>query len=55
MKTTFDKRVSPPGISPAAHALAAITTCAVISPAVKLRVNPAWPVAQNGQFIPQPA
>ena len=20
-----------------------------------LRVRPAWPVAQNGQFIPQPA
>ena len=21
----------------------------------RFRVNPAWPVAQNGQFIPQPA
>ena len=55
MKTTFDNRVSPPGNSPAAHAFAAITTWAVISPAVKFRVNPACPVAQNGHFIPQPA
>ena len=27
----------------------------MISAADMLRVSPAWPVAQNGQFIPQPA
>ena len=55
MNTTFDKRVGPPGNSPFAHARAAATICSVISAALKFLVNPACPVAQNGQFIPQPA
>ncbi len=33
----------------------AFTTCATISAALRFRVRPACPVAQNGQFIPQPA
>ena len=32
-----------------------MTTCSTISPADMLRVRPSCPVAQNGQFIPQPA
>jgi hypothetical protein len=55
MKTTFESLVAPPGKSPLAHARAAATTCAVISAALKFLVRPAWPVAQNGQFIPHPA
>ena len=31
------------------------TTCSTISAVERLRVSPAWPVAQNGQFIPHPA
>ncbi len=31
------------------------TICSMISAADMLRVRPAWPVAQNGQFMPQPA
>src|SRR5215470_17487917 len=31
------------------------TTWATISAVDRLRVSPAWPVAQNGQPIPQPA
>ena len=31
------------------------TTCSTISAVERLRVRPAWPVAQKGQFIPQPA
>ena len=33
----------------------ASTICSTISAVDMLRVSPAWPVAQNGQFIPQPA
>jgi len=55
MKTTLESRVGPPGNSPVAQARAEATICAVISPAVRLRVSPACPVAQNGQFIPHPA
>ncbi|CAB4926976.1 unannotated protein [freshwater metagenome] len=55
MKTILERRVGPPGSSPFAQARAAATICSVISPALKLRVRPAWPVAQNGQFIPHPA
>ena len=55
IKTTLDNRVGPPGICPKSHARAAIITCAVISPAVKFLVNPAWPVAQNGHCMPHPA
>ena len=31
------------------------TTCSTISAADMLRVRPSWPVAQKGQFMPQPA
>ena len=34
---------------------AAASTCATISPAVRLRASPAWPVAQKTQPIAQPA
>ena len=34
---------------------AARTTCSTISPVVRCRVNPAWPVAQNPHAIAQPA
>ena len=34
---------------------AAATTCSTISAVDMLRVRPSCPVAQNGQFIPQPA
>jgi hypothetical protein len=34
---------------------AARTTCSTISPVVRWRVNPAWPVAQNPHAIAQPA
>ena len=34
---------------------AASRTCSRISAADRLRVRPPWPVAQNGQAIPQPA
>ncbi len=34
---------------------AASTTCSTISPAVRWRSNPAWPVAQNPQAIAHPA
>ena len=59
MKTTLLTRSGsasrPPAISPAARARAPATTCSTISAADMLRVSPAWPVAQNGQFMPQPA
>ena len=45
---------SPPA-PPLASTRAAATTCSTISPADRLRVRPACPVAQNGQPIPQPA
>ena len=31
------------------------TTCSTISPVVRWRVKPAWPVAQNEQAMAQPA
>ncbi len=53
MKTTLSERRSPSCRSvtwPIAR-----TTWSTISAVDMLRVRPAWPVAQNGQFIPQPA
>jgi hypothetical protein len=35
--------------------LAAATTCSTISAVDMLRWRPPWPVAQNGQAMPQPA
>ena len=59
MKTTLLTRTGlssrPPAMSPAASARAPATTCSTISAVDMLRVSPAWPVAQNGQFMPQPA
>ena len=55
MNTTLDTRPGPPGTSPAASWRAPETTCSTISPELMLRVSPACPVAQNGQFMPQPA
>ena len=62
MKTTLLTRSGasrssspPPASSPRRSARAAQTTCSTISPADMLRVRPAWPVAQNGQFMPHPA
>ena len=34
---------------------AADRTWSMISPVERLRSNPAWPVAQNGQAMPHPA
>ena len=55
MKTMLLTRPGPPGTSPRSSARAPATTCSTISAVDRLRVRPAWPVAQNGQFIPQPA
>ena len=55
MKTTFDTRPGPPGTAPAAMARAPAKTCVTISAADRFLVSPAWPVAQNGQAMPQPA
>jgi hypothetical protein len=55
MNTTFETRPGPPAISPSRSIRAPATTWSTISPADMLRVSPACPVAQNGQFIPQPA
>lgn len=55
MKTTLLTRPGPPGTSPRARAREAAVTCSTISAVDRLRVSPAWPVAQNGQFMPQPA
>jgi hypothetical protein len=55
MNTTFDTRPGPPGTSPLAIALAPANTWLTISAADRFRVRPAWPVAQNGQAMPQPA
>jgi len=62
MKTTFDSRRGgdqsgrplrgPLGPSAARRAR---TTCSTISPAVRWRAKPAWPVAQNEQAMAQPA
>ena len=60
MKTTLLTRSG--GVLGAAGELAAraatgprATTCSTISAVDMLRVRPSWPVAQNGQFMPQPA
>jgi hypothetical protein len=50
-----ETRPGPPGTSPAASSRAPATTWATISAVDRLRVRPAWPVAQNGHAIPQPA
>ncbi len=55
MNTTLETRPGPPATSSRANDRAPATTCSTISPVDRLRVSPAWPVAQNGQFIPQPA
>ena len=58
MKTTLETRSAPrpaAGDLAAAQRAGAATTCSTISAVDMLRVRPAWPVAQNGQFIPQPA
>ena len=55
MKTTFETRPGPPGTSPRASARAPATTCSTISAVDMLRCRPPWPVAQNGQAMPQPA
>ncbi len=59
MKTTLLTRSgsssADPPTSPWRSERAAATTCSTISPADMLRVRPACPVAQNGQFMPQPA
>ncbi len=55
MKTTLDTRPVPPAISSRARERAPARTCSTISAVDRLRVRPAWPVAQNGQFMPQPA
>ena len=47
--------LGPPGDLAAASSRAPATTWATISAVDRLRVRPAWPVAQNGQAIPQPA
>ena len=54
MNTTFETRAGSPS-SPLASMRAPATTWSTISAADMLRVSPACPVAQNGQFIPQPA
>ena len=60
MNTTLETRPgrAPPGdLAPTGRASsrAPATTWATISAVDRLRVRPAWPVAQNGQAIPQPA
>ena len=45
----------PPAISPSRSVRAPATTWSTISAVDRLRVSPACPVAQNGQFMPQPA
>ncbi len=60
MNTMLDRRPgagrpSGPGSSPSRMAAAADLTCSTISAVDRLRCNPPWPVAQNGQAMPQPA
>ena len=59
MKTTLLTRngdtSAPPVTSPRRNDRAACTTCSTISAVDMLRVKPSCPVAQNGQFMPQPA
>src|SRR3954454_23478812 len=55
MKTTLERREGPPASWPDAEYRAAATTWSTISAVERLRVKPAWPVAQNGQAMPHPA
>ena len=55
MNTTLEIRPGPPATSSRASARAPATTCSTISPVDMLRCSPPWPVAQNGQAMPQPA
>ena len=51
-----NRLAGPPATSPRRErAERAATTCSTISAVDMLRVRPSCPVAQNGQFIPQPA
>ncbi len=50
MNTTLDNRRSS-----SADRRAARTTCSTISPVVRWRSKPAWPVAQNPQPMAHPA
>ena len=52
MNTMFDSRR---GAGPPAEVRAARTTCSTISPTVRCRSKPAWPVAQNPHAMAQPA
>ena len=54
MNTTFDSRAGSPS-TPSRAAAAAWRTWSTISAVDRLRSSPPWPVAQNGQAIPQPA
>ena len=55
MNTTLETRPGPPGTSSRASERAPATTCSTISAVDMLRCRPPWPVAQNGQAMPQPA
>ena len=55
MNTTFDSRPGSAGDVAASHGAAASTTWSTISAVLMLRCSPPWPVAQNGQAMPQPA
>ena len=55
MKTMFVRRPSPPSTRPSRMSAAAVRTCSTISPTDRFRSRPPWPVAQNGQAMPQPA
>ena len=56
MNTTLDNRSLPgPSAGMSRNVTAAARTCSRISAVLRLRVSPPWPVAQNGQAIPQPA
>jgi hypothetical protein len=55
MKTTLLTRPGPPGIKPRLSLRSPSITCSTISAVLMLRWSPPWPVAQNGQAIPQPA
>ena len=55
MKTTLLTRSRLPGKSPYRTSRDPAATCSTISAVERFRVRPACPVAQKGQFIPQPA
>jgi hypothetical protein len=57
MNTMLDNRPPRAIASPSRSrsSAAAARTCSRISAADRLRFSPPWPVAQNGQAIPQPA